>query len=87
MALAQTIVEIPPDLLNLSDDDLTVLVRSSGVDDYFERFLELSQKNIDVRPVFQHLSVLVVENESVVELEDQRVRFLGGGQEGNGGNL
>jgi hypothetical protein len=87
MALAQTIVEIPPDLLNLSDDNLTVFVRGSGVDNDFERFLELSQENIDVRPVFQHLCVFIVENESVVELEDQRVRFLGGGQEGNGGNL
>jgi|JI10StandDraft_1071094.scaffolds.fasta_scaffold719424_2 hypothetical protein len=87
MALAQTIVEIPPYLLNLSDDDLTVFVRGSGVDNDFERFLELSQENIDVRPVFQHLCVLVVENESVVELEDQRIRFLGGGQEGNWGNL
>jgi len=75
VCLTKNIVKISAHFFDLTYHDLSILLAWHRKENNFVVLTEFVQKNIDVRPILQSFIVLVVVDYSVIQLDDQSIRF------------
>ena len=63
--------------IDLFNDFVSIVLNSCCKNDHFEKFTDFFQEFLSERPNMENLFIIIIMNESFIEIKDEEILFLG----------